>query len=108
MLKGTQGVKRCVRLPRWHYPFKMCRDPRHTFVFHAPEARFIPPEGVLHTPEGVLHVPKGCFMCRRRASYPRRGASYPEGVLHVPKARLIAELCSAYSLLQPFGTKKSL
>lgn len=61
-------------MPRWHYPFKMCRDPRHTSVFHAPE-------GVLHTPEGVLHV---------------------------PKARLIAELCSAYSLLQPFGTKKSL
>ena len=78
---------------------------------------------------GALHTPKGCFMCRRHASYPRRGAlcaggalhtpegvlhtpegvlHTPEGVLHVPKARLIAELCSAHSLLQPFGTKKSL
>ena len=59
--QGAEGAPApCTDLPRWHYPFKMCRDPRHTSVFHAPEARFIPPKG-------CFIPPKGCFMCRRHA-----------------------------------------
>ena len=29
--EGAEGAPApCTDLPRWHYPFKMCRDPRHT------------------------------------------------------------------------------
>ena len=47
---------------RRHATIKMCRDPRHTFIFHVPEGR-------ASYAEGVLHVPQACFMCRRRASF---------------------------------------
>ena len=29
-LLGEGAPAPCTNLPRWHYPFKMCRDPRHT------------------------------------------------------------------------------
>ena len=50
---------------RRHATIKMCRDPRHTFIFHAPEGR-------ASYAAGVLHVPQARFICgaQRRFSPP--------------------------------------
>ena len=47
----------------------MCRDPRHTFIFHVPEGR-------ASYAEGVLHVPQARFICGAKA--PHR-ATFPQG-----------------------------
>ena len=51
---------------RRHATIKMCRDPRHTFIFHVPEGR-------ASYAEGVLHVPQARFIC---------GAKAPQGALY--------------------------
>ena len=43
-----------------HATIKMCRDPRHTFIFHVPEGR-------ASYAEGVLHVPQARFICGAKA-----------------------------------------
>ena len=45
---------------RRHATIKMCRDPRHTFIFHVPEGR-------ASYAEGVLHVPQARFICGANA-----------------------------------------
>ena len=54
---------------RRHATIKMCRDPRHTFIFHVPEGR-------ASYAEGVLHVPQARFICGAKA--PHR-ATFPKG-----------------------------
>ena len=49
---------------RRHATIKMCRDPRHTFIFHAPEGR-------ASYAEGVLHVPQARFICGAAAKTPQ-------------------------------------
>ena len=73
MLCGKAAQTSCLRYtgePRpsskaavWHATITMCRDPRHTFLFHVPEGHASDAEGALHVPEGH--------------------ASYPNGVLHL-------------------------
>ena len=53
---------------RRHATIKMCRDPRHTFIFHVPEGR-------ASYAEGVLHVPQARFICgtQHRTAPPSQG-----------------------------------
>ena len=46
-----RGAENALNLPLRHATIKMCRDPRHTFIFHAPEGRASYAEGVLHVPQ---------------------------------------------------------
>ena len=54
--KPSPWGRLCARYLCAAPPIKMCRDPRHTFIFHAPEGR-------ASYAEGVLHVPQARFIC---------------------------------------------
>ena len=62
-LRATFPKGKALRsLPLRHATIKMCRDPRHTFIFHAPEGRASYAKGVLHLRKNPLPSGRGFFL----------------------------------------------
>ena len=71
-----RGAENALNLPLRHATIKMCRDPRHTFIFH--------------TPKGALHTPKACFMCRRHASFEKKSPAGRQGIFSYGSITLLS------------------